>query len=199
VILVPDLDSYTLINPRLLPGLDEEVQINNWEIESSVFSFRTPVYNTDLGIIARAERTPSPELYFTINSQRNFLGPFIAYLLPGVVAAGMLFAFLLSDRRPGDREEIVSALNYAAALFFVIVVTHAALRERIAAVELTYMEYLYVLLYVAIVAVAVNTFLVVNRPDLRLLQYRNNLIPKLLYWPAFIGVLLLVTLLVFVY
>ena len=198
IILVPDLNSYTLINPRLLPGLDSALSLPNWQIESSVYSFRTPEYNTNLGLPNR-QFTTAPELHFIIHSQRRFIGPFIAYLLPGIVAGLMMFAFLLSERKPQDREEIVTTLNYAAALFFVIAVAHTALRDSIAAVGLTYLEYLYILLYIAIVGVSVNTFLIVKRPHMQMVQHRDNLIPKLLYWPLLAGTLLVVTLLIFVF
>jgi hypothetical protein len=47
----------------------------------------------------------------------------------------------------GDEHDLVSALSDAAALFFVMVVAHTALRDSIAAVKMTYLEYLYILLY----------------------------------------------------
>jgi hypothetical protein len=193
------LSAYNLINPSLLPGVDSRVNINNWTIESSQFTYHNDVTKTNLGILARSERNNHPDLTFSISSQRGFVGPFIAYLLPGVVAAGMLFAFLLNDREVGDKEELVYSLNYAAALFFVIAVAHTALRENIAAVGITYLESLYILLYLAIIGVALNTFLIVKRPDSPLLRYRNNLIPKLAYWPLIMSLLLLTTLVVFVW
>jgi hypothetical protein len=199
IILTPDLDSYSLIAPRLLPGVDSGVAINNWSLEASNFSYQTPAYTTSFGLRSRSAFRNMPELTFTIHSRRNFLGPFIANLLPGLVAAGMMFAFLPRDRKPDEREEIVTTLNYSAALFFVIAVSHAALRDNIAAVGLTYMEHLYILLYISIVVVAANTFLLVKRPDLALVQYRSNLIPRLFYWPVITGMLLISTLLTFVF
>lgn len=200
IVLAPDLASYDLINPLLRPGVDEGVSINNWRVESSLFSYRPTSPMTSLGLISRVERSNHPELFFTISTRRNFVGPFIAYLLPGIVAAGMLFAFLLNDRQPGDKEEVVTALNYAAALFFVIAVTHTALRDSIAAVEITYMEYLFILLYLAIIGVAVNTFFVVRTPRiLQFIRFRDNFMVKLLYWPVMIGLLLVATLFTFVF
>jgi hypothetical protein len=199
IILTPDFDAYDLINPRLLPGVDPAVTVNNWNIESSSFSYQQTNYNTSFGLSNQAEFGDAPELYFTINTQRNFLGPFIAYLLPGIVIALMLFAFLLYEDKPDESEEIVTTLNYTAALFFVIAITHTALRDNIGAVGVTYLEHLYILLYIVIIVVAVNTFLIVKRPNFPVVHYRNNLIVKVLYWPVFVGVLLIVTLLVFVY
>jgi hypothetical protein len=199
VLLIPDLNSYTFTNPRLRPGLDPEVSINNWEIKSSAFHYKIVDYNTDFGIPNRALRGVAPELRFTINSQRYFLGAFIAYLLPGLVAAGMMFAYQLQERQPGNDEEIEKTLTYSAALFFVIAIVHTALRDNIAAVGLTYIEYLYVLLYFITLVVIGDSLIITFRPNWKIVHYRNNLIIKLLYWPLILGVLLVATLAIFVY
>ena len=201
VVFVPDLESYELLNPRLLPGVSKDISINNWQFQSSFFMYKTANDGTDLGIPSRFARANLPELYFAIYTQRTVIGPFIVYLLPALVVAGLLFAFLLSDPKPGDqpREELVTALSYTAALFFVIAVLHTALRDNIAATGVTYLEYFFILLYIMIVAVIVNTFLLAKRPDFLWLLYKNALLSKLLYWPIFSGIMLVYTLLVFVY
>lgn len=198
VILTPDLDAYDLINPQLLPGVDSQVNINNWSLESSRFSYAQQRTATNFGL-SDQRRANNYELRFSIQAQRAYLGPFIAYLLPGMVAAIMTFAYLVSGRRVGDNDEIVSALNYAAALFFVIAVIHTALRDQIAAVDITYMEYLYISLYFAIITVAANIFVVARYPSWSIVRYQNYLVPKVLYWPLFAGTMLIVTLLIFVY
>lgn len=199
VILTPDLDAYELINPRLLPGVDPQASINNWILRNSGYSYITERLNTNLGIASRQINGSTPELRFEVQAQRIYLGPFIAYLLPGMIAAAMTFGYLVSGREVGNKDEIVGVLNYAAALFFVVAVIHTALREQIAAVGITYMEHLYILLYLAIVAVAANVFVVASYPHWQIVQYQNNLMPKVLYWPIFAGGMLLSTLFIFVY
>lgn len=198
VVLVPDLTAYSIITPENLPGLDSDVHINNWQQVRSYYSYQTQTPVASFGLLNRVERS-LPELHFNLDTQRQFLGPFLAYLLPATVIALMMFAYLLNDRDPDNTDEVTNALNYAAALFFVLAVSHAALRDSIAAVDLTYLEYLYILLYAAIVLVSADIFLLVKRPRLRLIRLRNNLIPKLIYWPALTGIMLIVTLMIFVY
>jgi hypothetical protein len=196
VVLTPDLDSYDLINPVLLPGVNQDLTINNWRIDSSLFS-----YQVNRGAAGRPRVfafLDQPELFYNINVRRNFVGPLIAYALPGIVAAGLMFAFFVSDPKVGDQEEIIATLSFMAALFFVITVAHTALRDSIAAIGITYMEYMYILLYLVIILVSINVFVVVRRPDIPLFQFRNNLIPKLLFWPLFMGVFMLATLGIFV-
>jgi hypothetical protein len=198
VMLTPDLSEYVLINPALMPGTDDELFVNNWKLMSSQFSYHESPLNRGLVLQDSLVLNAPPELYFNINMQRNFVGPLIAYLLPGLVAAGLMFAFLTSDPKVGDQEEIISTLGFTAALFFVITVAHTALRDNVAAVGITYLENFYLVLYLVIILASINAFLVV-RVDIPILRYRNNLLPKLLYFPLFSGIMLLVTLGMFVY
>ncbi len=199
VVLIPDLSGYALMTAELLPGVDPGVDINNWTLQSSYFSYSNTIFNPTIKQPDAENDFKVPELRFIVQVQRIYLGAFIAYLLPGLIAAAMTFAYLISGRRVGDNDEIVGALNYAAALFFVVAVIHTALRDQIAAVGITYMEYIYILLYLAIVAVAVNVFVASRFPDWAIVRYRDNLAPKVLYWPFFAGIMLVSTLATFVY
>jgi hypothetical protein len=198
VILTPDFNNYQLISPGTVPGIDRNVQINNWLLHSSYFTYQLSDGNTNFGLILRDGRGATPTLNYVVEMRRAVTGPFIAYLVPGLVTVALLFAFLLSDRQVGDTQDMLTALSYAAALFFVIAVTHTALRDSIAAVGITYLEHLYIWLYIATIVIIINVFLVVYRPQLFFVQYRDNLIAKLVYWPLFAGVLLISTLFVFV-
>jgi len=198
-ILTPDLAAYNFTNPATRPGMDPQANINNWSLERSRFSYLVQPNLTTFGLPTTDRNGQIHELRFSIQAHRIYLGPFIAYLLPGMIAMIMTFAYLLSGRRVGDNDEIVSALNYSAALFFVVAVIHTALRDQIAAIGITYMEYVYILLYVAIIAVAGNVFVVARFPEWGVVRYRDNLMPKVLYWPVLAGVMLVVTLGIFVY
>ncbi|MDX2162249.1 MAG: Cache 3/Cache 2 fusion domain-containing protein [bacterium] len=197
IILTPDFASYNLLSPRLLPGVAPAVSINNWELQSSFFSYERAASTTTFGLPARASAAAPPELFFTISTYRSFLGPFIAYLLPALVVALMLFGWVLNDHDAGDKNEISAALNFGAALFFVLAVAHAALRDSIGAIGMTYLEYLYILLYLAIVTMAGNTYLVVRRPDWAIVSFRDNLPVKLGFFPVMTGVMMIVTLVAF--
>ncbi len=197
IILTPDFGSYEVTTPTFLPGLDSTVSIRDWLITGSAFRFIEVDYGTNLGILNRPTRD-LPELTYGIDSRRRFLGPFIAFLLPALVAAMMIFAFVLSDRKPDESDEIVTALSYTAALFFVIAVMHTALRESAAAIGLTYLEYFYLLLYLMVIFVAINTFFVVNRPNYAIVRFGNNLIAKALFWPVVLTAMLIATVMIFV-
>jgi hypothetical protein len=196
VVLVPDLTNYLNVNPSRLPGIDQTVAINNWTIESSGFSFLAIDYNVDFGIETRENLSVTPELFFVVNATRNITGTFIAYTFPALIVIGLLFAFMLHDREPDNKEILVTALNYSATIFFVIAVAHSSLRDNIAAVGITYMEYLYIVLYLGIIGVAVETFLFVKTTDS---TPSWLLMPKLLFLPLIFGFLLVVTLAIFIW
>jgi hypothetical protein len=198
VVLVPDFESYPLTAPSARPGLSPEVRVNNWEFRATSFGYRADPPGATLGLHARAERGDVPVLYFRVEARRNYVGPFIAYLTPALVAAGLAFAVLLSGREVSGWGELVTGLSYVAALFFVLVVAHASLRETVAAVGITYLEYVYIVLYCAVALVVVNLFLLATRPPPLLVRYRDNLPAKLLYWPLFTGAVLASTLFAFV-
>lgn len=199
VVLTPDLESYVLLRPGALPGVDEGVQITNWHFERSYFSLIPSDGNATLGLTTRAERAAPPVLEFSLVARRNVVGPFIAYVLPGMVTLGLVFAFLLSDRQLTDTQDLVSALSYTAALFFVIALVHTTLRDSVAAVGITYLEHLYLLLYIVILLVTMIAFLIVHVPGMIFVSYQHNFLPKLIFWPLCMGALLLSTLVIFVY
>jgi hypothetical protein len=198
VVLVPDFPAYALLNPPSMPGVSRDIPVINWRLLSSFFGYQTVNYTTNMGIPARTERSDIPVLLFHVMTRRNFLGPFIVYLLPGLVIAGLFFAYLVSHK---ETEEInlISGLAYMAALFFVIAVAHAGLREAIAAVGITFLDCLYLLLYFAGGYLVLDMFVVVKYPHLWFIRYNRNLVAKLLYWPLFCVVLLFSTFSTFVY
>jgi len=198
VLLVPALDDYPQLDPLRLPGVDPTLALNNWVIESSRFTYDEEALEQRVFVPELPGMSVSPALTFGIALERRFIGPVIAYLLPGLVAAGMMFAFISGDPKVGDQEEIISTLGFTAALFFVIAITHTALRETVAAVGITYLENLFLLLYLIIILASINSFLLV-RADIPLLSFRNNLISKLGYWPLIATVMLVATLGTFVY
>jgi hypothetical protein len=197
ILLVPDFEAYNITAPNQLPGLDDTVQIKNWRLRASAFGMGSRQFGTNLSLPQRLT-TDIPELAFNIRIERLFLGPFIAFFLPAFVATIMIFGFLLIDQKPDDPEEIVTALTYTAALFFVVAVLHTALRDNAAAIGLTYLEYFYLLLYVLTLLVALNSFLLVKYPYLPFISIGNNLISKVLFWPIVVGFMLLATVYVFV-
>jgi hypothetical protein len=82
-------------------------------------------------------------------------------------------------------------------LLFGIITKQTALRSGLDSQHLSYLEAVPVMLYVMLLLTALNAILVTSHFHVPILDYRNNLLPELLYWPVLLGGLLVVTMLVF--
>ena len=203
MLLTPDLVSYSTTDPAALPGLDQDnIVLPGWDFEESFFSLRVTDYNTDFGIPSRGKLQKFPDLYFNISLSRRILEPFVSRLIPLALVALLLFAVLIIVTASAERFGVEgfsasSVLAYCAALLFVVVILQISLRTDLTAQGLLYMEYFYFVIYGAILSVSLNSILLRAAPNLRFLQYRDNLMMDLLFWPVLFGLILIVTLLTF--
>ena len=203
VLLIPDLVSYSTTDPTALPGLDQDnIVLPGWEVEESFFSLRVTTYNTNFGIQSRSRLQKFPELYFNISLSRRILDPFISRMIPLALVALLLFAVLIIVTSRRERIGLLgfstsTVLSYCAALLFVVVISQISLRSDLTAQGLLYMEFFYFVIYGAILSVSLNSILFATFPNLRFIQYRDNLVMVLLFWPMLFGLILIVTLLTF--
>jgi hypothetical protein len=199
VVLTPDLTAFPVMTPRALPGIAKDLQVNNWRFQETFFTYQLLPPASTIGLFSRTGRPAIPAMTYNLTARRHFVGPFIAYLLPAAVAAGLTFAFLMTRSHVGNPEDLLTGLSYIAALFFVIVVAHTALRDNAGAVSITYLEHLFIILYVIVGLVVLDAFAVVHLPDAPFIHFRKHLIAKIVYWPLVTGILLASTLVTFVY
>ncbi len=202
VVLTPALDSYDMIHPERLPGIEQDFVLPGWEVYSSFFNYRFNSYNTDFGIPRYVGQNRFPELYFQIGVNRRFLNPFISNLTPIIVVLLMLFAVLITSSKKTDKIQVLgfnaaTTLASSSALFFVVLISHIDLRGSLAANEIFYMEYFYVVTYATILSIAINAILFTWNINIPFVQYRDNLLPKLFYWPVITLTMLVVTLIKF--
>ncbi|HAG84693.1 MAG TPA: hypothetical protein DCL61_26965 [Cyanobacteria bacterium UBA12227] len=188
VILVPDLTSYDIINPLSQPGLERDFVLGGWTIESSFFEYKFNTYNSNFGFGNAFTKNHYPELYFTVILKRDFIGIFIARVVPLLVVAILLFCMMPLSRDHGM--EIVGA---CAGLIFVIILDQISVRGQIATQGIIYFEYFYFVMYFLILLVAANAILLKLNKNIPLILYKNNRIPKLFYWPTLLGILLIIT------
>lgn len=203
VVLVPDFRAYDFINPVFLPGIEqEEFVLPGWTIARSYFNYRLNSYNTNFGIDDYHGQRNFPELYFNVDLRRKFIDPFVSNIIPLGGVAVILFVVMLFKTKRKDRTEWLgfTALDVVAictALFFTVVVAHVSLRSDLHAAVIVYLEYFYLVMYLIILCVSVNALLFAGNASIRLVQYEDNLVPKLGYWPVLSGLVLAVTLVVF--
>ena len=201
-ILIPDLESYDVIQPSMKPGLEHDFVLEGWDVQNSYFSYRKNSYNTDFGITDYDKQNGFPELYFNVGVKREFMSSFMSDLIALIVVALLLFAVLMISTKHEQRIDLYgfsssTVLGYCAALFFVLIVSHVSLREKLAASEIIYLEYFYFVMYFAILIVSVNSILLVSDTKNNIFHYEDNLVVKLLYWPVVSGLVMVITLFVF--
>ena len=185
---VPDYGGYDVMNPTFRPGVDSTLIIPGWDVIGSYFDYRLHSYNATLGLPGNDRQASYPELFFNVEMQRKFVGPFVTHVVPLAVTAAMLFALLLISSR---REASAGLLGFsaaeivlgAAALFFVASFQHRSMREELLADTLIYFEYFYFGLYVLIMLVSVNAILFASHMHIKIIEYHDNIVPKLLFWP----------------
>lgn len=201
VMLVPDLESYKLLTPSSKPGTNQALVLPSAEIVSSFFEYVSQSYNTNFGHDRFARTEQRPELVFNLVLKRKFMNSFVTHIIPILVVALMLyFVVYSSSKRKRNFEEAISSLGVvesAAAFFFVLVVAHIELRKTIQANIITYMEYFYFITYFILVLAVFNIILFTRKDKMLFFDYHDNVIVKLLYWPTFLGLCLLVTLIKF--
>jgi len=202
IVLVPDLDAYPILNPTSLPGIDNEIVLAGWNLERSFFAYAFRSYNTNFGIASLQGRTNNPELYFTLIVRRNFLAPFINYVLPLFIIACIMFPVILMTTGEESKREMfdfstADAIATISGLFFAVLLAHSAIRGQLMINGIMYIEYFCFALYLIILAVGLNSFLFSLDVDFRFIKARDNLYPKLLFWPVILSYFLLVTLNVF--
>jgi hypothetical protein len=192
VLLVPDLASYTMTNPRSKPGLEEILELSGWSIVGSYFDFKYGIYNTDLGIPDYEGEESLPELHFNVVLKRNVLDALIANGIPILVVLLMLFAIIVKRTEDVPESKLFGfnpsgTMRICSALFFVVLLAHIQMRNSIRAEEIVLLEYMYFVVYLAILLTAVHTFLFFSGPRLRIVTYKESLIVKLLFWPFVLG------------
>ena len=200
IILVPDLGSYDTTNPDQKPGLERNSVLEGWDIHSSFFSYRNNEYNADFGV--SDYRQELPELYFNVGMKRDFLTSIISDMIPIIVVSFLLFAVLIISTKSDKKINIYgfsssTVLSYCAALFFVLIISHVSLREKLAATGIIYLECFYFILYFVLLVVSINSILLASDNSYGFIIYRDNLIIKLLYWPVVLATLLVITIINF--
>jgi len=173
-----------------------------WDPQFTSFSYGVIHYPTGFGLGSLDERGHWPELFFNVGLKRDVLSPLVGHFLPLAVTAILLFAALTMTTRDVETSKLVgygavSITGYCAALFFVVSLDHNRLRNALATQKIVYLESFHFILYGAILLVSLNAVLLARATSVKLIDYGNNIIPTLLYWPLVIGALLTTTLLTF--
>lgn len=191
-ILIPDFAEYEFIVSSEKPGLSRLIDVPGWLPRESYFSYQLEDYNVGFGKANILQKDIKPSLNFNIQAHREILSPLISYGVVIFLIAIQLFGLAVLRIETGSQ-----VLSLAAALFFIVTVTHTNLRSSLAFNGTTYFEYFFIVLYIAIVAGAINGILMLSTQKASLMSDKNNLFFKLSFWPMFFGAIWIITMIFF--
>lgn len=190
VVLVPDFEAYPATGPSDIFGIDNKIVMGTWERENTYFDYKLSDLDTTLGIGQNEFQTNAPELHYNFVIKRNFANAFTVHVIPLIVVTMLLFGAVMTvTRREGLAERhdfsTSSVIGTCSVLFFVILLAHVQLREGFAGSPVIYMESFFFLMYFLLLGVSINTYLFASEavPSLRLIHWKDNLIPKAAFWP----------------
>ena len=202
MILVPDFDSYTTLDPKALPGLEQEFVYSGWTPIYSGFSLVNQPYSTSFGIGTANQYAGLPEMYFNLILDRNFAGPFFEHVIFAIAVMILLFGLLVlttddPDLKARFQLSTAGVLGSASGLLFAVILKHNQLRSVVGSPGISYIEVIPIILYGVIVVVVVNAILLSSPYKVKVIHHRSNLVPVLAYWPVVLGLVFAVTLIVF--
>lgn len=196
LLLVPDLDGYAVTNPSQKSGLSSNISLSGNKILESYFSYHFIAYDNTFGFANGSKLKESPELHFNINMKRVLINAFITYLIPIFVTLIMMFIMVYSATKFREENSDGGIVQGMTAFFFVLIFSHIDLRKNIETAELIYMEYFYFATYTMIILSTYN-LIIYSRPKESWFDAKNNLLVKTTFWPLFLFMILLITLITF--
>ena len=200
IMLVPDFESYEVLNPSARPGLSDIIFLPRHRVIASYFSFSSMDMKTFFGQNREEVSAEYETLEYNIVLKRRFITPFISYVIPFMLGASITFFLLYSLNRDENDKSGVTVMGVVqgmAALFFSMLLAHITIRNRIPTPAVTYMESFYFIIYILIAALILLVVMYSRSDRYKLLNYRENLIAKISYWPLLIGMLYIITLIKF--
>lgn len=203
-ILTPDFDGYQDWRLQEMTGVDPGMVYDDWNPDFTAFSYQTNTYTSNFGYHRTGDvgGGGKPELYFSAGLKRDPHAPLYGQIIRWMFIAVIVFAALFLITVDADRREIVGfttfeVVSFGVGMLLVIVFDQVAVRQSVGARGIVYLEYFSYALYAMIVLVGVNAMLLTGRTRYRALLWGGNLLPKILYWPAYFGLVLIATVLTF--
>jgi len=194
ILLVPDVESYDVLNPSAKPGLNADINVPSSTAMSSFFTFETIDPKTNFGNSTLVNSRPA--LSFNIAAKRIFLSPFIANMIPILIVALILFIVLqISSGDEGGRSGLttMNMIQSSAGFLFILLLAHVNERNRIGTPEIAYLELFYFSMYVLITLQTVAVAMSLGGSRWSIVRNDNRIL-KLAFWPALLSAWLVMTL-----
>jgi hypothetical protein len=197
VILVPDFAAFTGMRSAHAE-IDPSTNTTPWRISSTYSFYELTHFDTNFGIKDYTHQTDFPTLCFNISVRRDFLYPFLASVLPIAIILLVAFSILIIIGLSKQNTDLASLeLSLCSGLLFATILSHQTFQRSVEASQLTYFEYFYFWVYTLIILITINGLLYsLNRGGF-FINYNQNIIARLIFWPVTMGMFLVTTLLFF--
>ncbi|HXW85901.1 MAG TPA: hypothetical protein VEK38_01015 [Candidatus Bathyarchaeia archaeon] len=195
IFLRPDFPSFKNMSTLELPDLATDISIPEWTIQDSYYYYILTNYPTNFGIPQYIQQKNYPILHYSIDAIRRFIHPFTSSILPVIIIIIICFGILIiiSTINSGETRSITPLISMASGIFFAAIVAHQTFIRSISASGITYFEYFYFVAYLIILLVTINGLLYELGVKMSFITYKNNLIPRVCYWPFVLSIYLGIT------
>lgn len=127
---------------------------------------------------------------------------FFTFIIPPLIVVLLAFGALLlctEDETKMDRHETKTTvmLAYFAALFFIVVTSQVSMRRELNAQSLTYLDYYYLGSYLMLFLSSLNVMVLNSDAIVPPIQWKESLMPKLLFFPILMTFLVTMTVLTY--
>lgn len=191
-ILTPLFSSYNSMATQSLPGIMTGARATGgWKIEQAYFSYHSVSLYPDNQFLG---------LRYNIAVQRGLVGPLISHVMPLCVISFLTYCMLLLWTKDKKKQALwgfstATELQYSASLFFILVISHVALRESLNVQGVVFIEYFYFISYLQIILIAIGSLLYTSKIDIEKMSQKNSLLLKQWYWPSIFIICIALTLL----
>lgn len=193
-VLVPDFRAYRKATVKF-PTLDPNLSINRWNVINAYFFYTFSNWQSDFGIEDFEHQKDYPYLSFNIEIQRDFFTPLVTTLLPIIIILFTVFgSIIIFPHVQNKKAGVQSILSLLAGMFFSNIVAHQTFERAVNTSAITYFACFYYIVYAIIFLVSINCMLFAYFENIRFIHYKNNLLPKLFYWPVTMLTFFVVTL-----
>jgi hypothetical protein len=90
-----------------------------------------------------------------------------------------------------------AVMGVVITFFFSTLLSQNSLRQELNADKIIFIEYFHFIAYLMLLLVTIKTLLFIGNKNVRFVQYKQGLVPKLLYWPFLTGLVFAVSFLSF--
>lgn len=191
LILMPLFQAYKSLAPNDFPGLLENFRtIGGWHIEQTYFTYQKEVLYPNQTYLG---------LKYNIAIQRSLTGPSISHIMPLCVVSFLTYCMLLLWTKDTKKQSLwgfstATELQYSASLFFILVISHVALRDTLDAQGVVFIEYFYFLSYLQIIFIAMGSLLYTSKIEPNAVNQNKAALLQQWYWPCVLVLCILITL-----